>query len=1236
MVAAGRRGDSSHRSCSAVTLTWACASVLVTLSTLLLLLTFRPQDDASWLDTFGPSLAFIPGISLRAETRNHPHPPDLSNEQRPKEKFDAFRHDPSNTSNTIQKYAAVDAKGVLNIHVVPHTHDDVGWKKTVEQYFYGWNMSIDLRGHVQSIITTSLESVLQNPARTFTYVESKFFSMWWNLASDAQKQSMHYVIDGSKQWTFVNGGWSMHDEACTHYMGMIDQTTTGHSFLQRHLGVIPKVAWQLDPFGHSATQASLMTHKMGMNAIYFGRIDHEDLQLRQQEQRCEGLWNPTNPNNATIDPTVFFGLTGSYGGNYGPPSWDFMFDDLYVGEQGITPLTLLNETELYAKMENFLQLMAVQAQETRTNDVLLTMGSDFTYRKAESYFSNLDLLIHTVMLGQKWNLWNLTEIFQDQGISRVNVFYSNPNYYTERKYKQTQQFAAAAVKSETIPRDESETKTIPVKRSLRSPLTKQEAAAAWTTKTDDFFPYSDCPHCFWSGYFTSRTAFKRFERVASAFLQAARQLDLLMDSRAAASYTAESHPLFDLEDALGVAQHHDGITGTGKQHVADDYSLRLQAGINTAAAHVLGIILDQVFGGAKNEFTEATENTKAQALLKDSLTKTLQYCPLLHNETICEAASNTKFENNQEDMHVVIYNPLSKQSSTPRSWVVRVPVSQPGIYVVKSVSPSGSLKKHEQAIRARPVHRKNRNGRGAEQQKGALHVEFLAGPLLPLGAVTYRISLQTPLSQESIDTKAEEGLLLSNDLVEVGEDTVKVSNGRGMIVTFNRHSGDLKHILSGHERHEDAFLVDLPLVSQWGYYTPYNDAIDPSGTDGQNSGAYIFRPSTPNQELQVLPVCEANGSGAKFIPTSLGLEVHTSFGKDGNCWVHQIVRISKGQPWIEVEYTVGPVPIDDDGRGKEVVTRFLAPDIANDGQFYTDSNGRAFFKRTRDFRPSWDLSESYEPIAGNYYPVNAAIFIQDANASLALLTDRSRGGASILDGTLEVKVQRRTIADDHRGVDEPLNETIGGMTPYPPYGDATRIGGGVTVSGSHRIMVGPGNAGAKVARSVMDDIFAQPMIFVGSAPSLQNPECENSIDETLLPSFSVLNPKARLPPNVFLITLMRLYDYHDDGSGQSMLLVRLGHQYDIGEDDNVLSKPVQVNIQTLLDSRLCKVVSVTEKTLSGNQNWTDFVSTKFNWTDPIKSNNDSQGPTDDSGSIIVTLQPMDIRTFYVAVEKLST
>eukprot|EP00897_Mesotaenium_endlicherianum_P007946 jgi/Mesen1/717/ME000109S_10930 len=117
---------------------------------------------------------------------------------------------------------------------------------------------------------------------------------------------------------------------------------------------------------------------------------------------------------------------------------------------------------------------------------------------------------------------------------------------------------------------------------------KHAANETWPVKRGDFFPYADCPHCYWTGYFSSRPAFKRYVRHLSAYLQAARQLEVHVGRRVGG-------PTSDLlEEAMAMAQHHDAVSGTQKGHVAADYSRRLAAGaaqaeelINAALSRLL-------------------------------------------------------------------------------------------------------------------------------------------------------------------------------------------------------------------------------------------------------------------------------------------------------------------------------------------------------------------------------------------------------------------------------------------------------------------------------------------------------------------------------------------------------------------------------------------------------------------------------------------------------------------------
>ena len=156
------------------------------------------------------------------------------------------------------------------------------------------------------ILSTLIPSLEADPARKFTYVEQAFFTRWWNEQTPKMQSRVKKLVE-SGQLSFVNGGWCMHDEAATHFMGMVDQTTLGHTFLQETFGFTPRVGWQIDPFGHSSTQSSLLSAEAGFDALYFGRIDYQDLSLRRDERRVEGIWR-SSPN--LEDAEVFWGLTG--------------------------------------------------------------------------------------------------------------------------------------------------------------------------------------------------------------------------------------------------------------------------------------------------------------------------------------------------------------------------------------------------------------------------------------------------------------------------------------------------------------------------------------------------------------------------------------------------------------------------------------------------------------------------------------------------------------------------------------------------------------------------------------------------------------------------------------------------------------------------------------------------------------------------------------------------------------
>jgi alpha-mannosidase len=188
-------------------------------------------------------------------------------------------------------------------------HDDTGWQVTVDQYFFNevyckfcrcsgaptLRHPADMCDCNVDVIDTVIDQLAQDPMRHFIYVETGFFARWWDTQPPKKKALTKRLVEAG-QLEFINGAWCMHDEASPYYVEMIDQTTRGHQFLKQNFGdaAIPRGTWQIDPFGHSNTEAWLLGAEAGFESLYWGRTDYQDLNYRmsyagQQHNQWPGV-----------------------------------------------------------------------------------------------------------------------------------------------------------------------------------------------------------------------------------------------------------------------------------------------------------------------------------------------------------------------------------------------------------------------------------------------------------------------------------------------------------------------------------------------------------------------------------------------------------------------------------------------------------------------------------------------------------------------------------------------------------------------------------------------------------------------------------------------------------------------------------------------------------------------------------------------------------------------------------
>ncbi|KAM4676223.1 lysosomal alpha-mannosidase [Discoglossus pictus] len=953
----------------------------------------------------------------------------------------------------------------LNVHLIPHTHNDVGWLKTVDQYYYGARNDIQHAG-VQYILDSVIPHLLSDPDKRFIYVESAFFYRWWEQQSNSVQEDVTRLVQEGRL-EFINGGWTMNDEAATHYSAIIDQMTLGLQFLEATFGECgrPRVAWQIDPFGHSREQASLFA-QMGFDGLFFGRLDYQDKENREKLKKMEMIWRGSDD---LYQPSADL-FTGVLPNGYNPPEgfcWDLLCSDAPLMDD-----PNLEDYNADIVLDKFLKIVQVQSQHYATNHIVMTMGSDFQYENANLWYKNMDKLI------------KLVNSQQSNG-SIVNVIYSTPTCYLDAL---------------------------------------NNANLSWSVKYDDFFPYADDSHKFWTGYFTSRPAFKGYERRSNNFLQVCNQMEALTGKAAREGPFGSSNTTV-LRRAMGVAQHHDAVTGTAKQHVNDDYSLRLSKGWDAC---------EVVIKNALSSLTGTKEN--------------LIFCNLL-NISVCPVTESSK------SFAVYVYNPIAQKVT----WNVRLPVN--GLtYMV--TDPFGK-EVHSEVVAVSEFTRDVRRYKG-----NATHELIFQANVSPMGFNNFMVEQLT--TQERFFFKGN-----------MKNPSPKLIQNQYYRVDFNPETGLIAGI------HNLEKQISLPLSQNFYWYNASIGNYDNS----QTSGAYIFRPNQSD------PLAFPTKVQTYMVQNSLVQEVYQNFSS----WCSQVVRLYTGQRYVELEWTVGPIPVGD-GWGKEVISRFYTP-LQTEGVFYTDANGRQMLKRRRNRRETWTLNQT-EPVAGNYYPVNSRIFIKDKNAQFTVLTDRSQGGASIIDGSVELMVHRRLLYDDYRGVGEPLLEP-------------GQYGEGIIVRGRHLILLDNPTDAADTHRTIALQKYMSPQIII----SLGAPVPYHTAQEPKK-QFSALH--ADFPPNLHILTLAQ-------DSPRSILL-RLEHPFQANESAQY-SQPITVNLQTLFPT--LTLTDFVELTLSANMEKSKLKRMQWREARTETYREDPPEPFAHSCPILdtsnVVLHPMEIRTFRATV-----
>ncbi|XP_014216797.1 lysosomal alpha-mannosidase-like [Copidosoma floridanum] len=266
----------------------------------------------------------------------------------------------------------------LNIHLISYSESNIGWLHVHNQTYFA------------SVIDSVMLSLTKHQNRRFVYAETFVLWEWWKRQNQTKREMLRKLINDGR-FEIVSGGWTINDEAVSYYQSIIDQYTLGFRRLKDMIGNYdgPRVAWQVNSFGHSREQASLFS-QMGFDGMFISRVDYQYKKACLDNKTAEFMWKTSNSlgkSNNLFTSIIYNRFTP-------PPGFCF---DIRCDER----VPIIDDPKnlnynVDERVEQLLTYVKKQALSYRTDNIVLTMGDKLQYTEAELWYSNMDKLIRFI------------------------------------------------------------------------------------------------------------------------------------------------------------------------------------------------------------------------------------------------------------------------------------------------------------------------------------------------------------------------------------------------------------------------------------------------------------------------------------------------------------------------------------------------------------------------------------------------------------------------------------------------------------------------------------------------------------------------------------------------------------------------------------------------------------------------------------------------------------------------